>query len=94
MMRRPPMIAAGASRSPVSSQSTMATRKIVRLDNVSIQIVDPQTKAGTHSAATDERTGDVRDMRTKNEPENATPVSIAHLGTYLEMTYLHSPTPK
>lgn len=53
MIRMPPMIAAKESGCPVRSQSTMATRKMVR------------------RAATDERTGDVREMRTRKDPENA-----------------------
>lgn len=53
MIRMPPMMVEIESGSPVRSQSTMATRKIVR------------------SAATDERTGDVREMRTRKDPENA-----------------------
>lgn len=53
IIKMPPMIAANESGCPVRSQSTMATRKIVK------------------RAATDERTGDVREMRTRKEPENA-----------------------
>jgi hypothetical protein len=53
MMRRPPTIDAAERGCPVRSQSTMATRKMVR------------------RAATDERTGDVREMRTRKHPEKA-----------------------
>ncbi len=35
MMRSPPIIAAGERGSPVRNQSTIATRKIVRLSSVS-----------------------------------------------------------
>jgi hypothetical protein len=53
MMRSPPAIAAADNGTPVRSQSTIATRKIVR------------------RAATEDRTGEVREMRTRNEPEKA-----------------------
>lgn len=53
MIKIPPIIDALDRESPVSSQSTIATRKMVS------------------SAATDDRTGDVRDIRTRNDPENA-----------------------
>lgn len=59
MMRMPPMMEASDRESPVSSQSTMATKKMV------------------NRAATEDRTGDVRDIRTRKEPEKAeTNVSI------------------
>lgn len=61
MIRIPPMMEAPERDSPVRSQSTMATRKMVR------------------SAATEERTGDVRDMRTRKEPENASDNGLALL---------------
>lgn len=58
MIRIPPMMDATDRFSPVSSQSTIATRKMV------------------NRAATDERTGDVRDIKTRKDPENAANVSI------------------
>lgn len=53
MIRTPPMREARESGWPVRSQSTTATRKMVR------------------RAATEERTGEVREMRTRKEPEKA-----------------------
>lgn len=59
MIRIPPTMEAPERESPVRSQSTMATRKMVR------------------SAATEERTGEVRDMRTRKEPEKASDNELA-----------------
>jgi hypothetical protein len=53
MMRTPPITEAVERRWPVRSQSTIATRKMVRRE------------------ATEERTGEVREMRTRKEPEKA-----------------------
>lgn len=53
MIRIPPVIAAADRGTPVRSQSTIATRKMVR------------------RAATEESTGDVREMSTRKEPEKA-----------------------
>lgn len=55
MIKKPPRMEAEEMGSPVRSQSTTATRKMVR------------------RAATEERTGEVREIRTKKEPENAIP---------------------
>ena len=52
IIRMPPVMEAPESAFPLSSQSTMATRNMVR------------------RAATEERTGDVSEMRTRKEPEN------------------------
>lgn len=68
MMSKPPMIAAGARFSPVRSQSTIATRKIVRLNEVSVQNRS-HGYTSTYSAATEDKTGDVSEMSTKKDPE-------------------------
>ena len=59
IIRIPPMMDAPDRESPVSNQSTMATRKMVS------------------NAATDERTGEVSDIRTRKEPEKAVGVLLA-----------------
>lgn len=59
VIKKPPMIEAIESESPVRNQSTRATRKMVR------------------RAATDDRTGDVREMSTRKEPEKAILVLVS-----------------
>lgn len=73
-MRSPPTTAAEDKGSSLRSQSTIATRKMVRLRVGEVSDRDCKVEWGrdTHSAATDERTGEVREMRTRNDPENAT----------------------
>ena len=72
MMRRPPPIAAGDNGWPFGrAQSTMATRNIVSLVHVSYASLNKTPE--THKAATEESTGDVSDIKTKNDPEKAVP---------------------
>ena len=71
----PPMAAAESAWPPGRAQSTMATRKIVSLRHLSIDDGEP-SEVKTYKAATEERTGEVKDIRTKKEPENAEGTSV------------------
>ena len=91
-------MAAGERGSPVRNQSTIATRKIVRLGGISWRnmkriILGDQ---GAYSAATEESTGDVREISTRKEPEKAIMQSVygIHNGCNYGNTYLHWPRPK
>ena len=71
MMRKPPTIAAKDSGSPVRNQSTMTTRKIVRL--IYVSILNSEAGGGgrnPYRAATEESTGEVSEMSTRKDPEN------------------------
>ena len=91
-------MAAGDRGSPVRNQSTIATRKIVRLGSISwrnmkrIKLGDKEA----YSAATEESTGEVREMSTRKEPEKAIlqSVYVIHNGCNFGNTYLHWPRPK
>jgi len=72
MMRRPPMMAAAENASPSGlAQSTMATMKTVSLMVVSCALSATTKRKETHRAATEESTGEVREMRTRKDPEKA-----------------------
>lgn len=91
-------MAAGERGSPVRNQSTIATRKIVRLGSISwlnmkrIRLGEQ----GAYSAATEESTGEVREISTRKEPEKAIMQSVygIHNGCDFGNTYLHWPRPK
>ena len=91
-------MAAGARGSPVRNQSTIATRKIVRLGSISERAIKITRLGdrGSYSAATEESTGEVREISTRKEPEKAVMQSVhgIHDGCNFWDTYLHWPRPK
>ena len=92
-------MAAGDRGSPVRNQSTIATRKIVRLGSISWRTMNRIRSGdqGAYSAATEESTGEVREISTRKEPEkaiNMLSVYGIHNGCDFGNTYLHWPRPK
>lgn len=91
-------MAAGDRGSPVRNQSTIATRKIVRLGSISWRNIKRIRSGdqGAYSAATEESTGEVREISTRKEPENAIMQSVYGTldGFHFGNTYLHWPRPK
>lgn len=94
MIKSPPMTAAEDKGSSFRSQSTIATRKMVmlRVGQVSQLHCEMKRPSDTHRAATDESTGEVREMRIRNDPENAR--TCQRDPDSRRSTHWHSPTPR
>ena len=60
---------------PVKTQSAIATKKIVRLLEISL---DSRVRGQryTYRAATDESTGDVSEIKIRKDPENAATILV------------------
>lgn len=86
-------MAAGERGSPVRNQSTIATRKIVRLGSISWRNIERigLGDQGAYSAATEESTGEVREISTRKEPEKAIIQSVCGIHNVCNSgsTYLH-----